>query len=177
MKTNLNANVTALYLASSATNLVKSPTQYIDCALEGLTGDMRHPPGFIKPADGRDKDIARGTPVRNWRQWSAVSVEELQQIAHAMGIEHLDGSYLGTNITFAGCPNLTQIPRGATIWFPSGAVLTVEAENAPCIGPGKAIMEAYPHIDARQFPKAAHHRRGLVGVVYVAGRINVGDSV
>ena len=60
-----------------------------------------------------------------------------------------------------------------------GAVLVVEAENMPCVGPGKVIASKYPdyNLSPNRFPKAAMHKRGLVGVIEHAGVVHVGDPV
>ena len=172
----VTVRVTALYVAADPNSLVSSPQQRLEFTLEGILGEGRHPPAFVRSSDSRDKGIPRGTPVRNWRQWSAVSLEELQSIAEELGIPELDGALLGANIVFTGMPSFTQVPRGSTIWFPSGAVLSVECENGPCTQPGDVISQSYPHVKPSQFPAAAMHRRGLVGVVYVAGTIELGNK-
>ena len=149
------------------------PCGSIEIQLEGLVGD-RHI-GFAKKADGRDTGVKRGTPVRNWRQWSAVSLEDLQIIAQRLEIAELTPELLGANIAFSGMEGFTSIPRGSTIWLPDGGILSVEEENAPCIGPGKEIAKHFVEVNASQFCKAANGLRGLVGVVFQAGKITVGD--
>lgn len=145
----------------------------IQANLEGLDGDRHH--GFIKPADARDVGIKRGTPVRNWRQWSAVSVEELKVIAERLSIPQVEPQWLMANICFSGLRDLSKISVGAKIAFPSGAILHVEGENAPCTGPGKQIQKQFKQLSPSQFPKVAMGLRGIVGVVYCAGPISVGD--
>jgi MOSC domain-containing protein YiiM len=146
----------------------------LDLQLEGVTGDKHT--GFTRRADARDEGVKRGTPVRNWRQWSAVSVEELDRIKQAMSLPDLPPELLGANICFSGNDSLTLIPRGSMIWFPSGAVLTVEGENEPCMGPGRVIAKRFPQVQAARFPKAAKQLRGLVGIVYRAGVVKLGDQ-
>lgn len=155
-------------------NILKQPRLQIEFGLDGIIGD-RHA-GFTKLADGRDEGIKRGTIVRNWRQWSAVSVEELKRVADHLKVDNIEPSWLGANITFSGYDQVTSIPKGSTIWFPSGLVLTVEGENAPCIGPGKVIAQKFEGIRPADFPSAAKKLRGLVGVVYRAGKLTTGDE-
>jgi hypothetical protein len=147
----------------------------IELTLEGIVGDSHS--GFTRKSDVRDTGIKRGTAVRNWRQWSAVSSEELAVVAERLGIDFLDPALLTANLCFSGIPDFTRLPRGTTLWFPSGAVLTVEEENEPCLGPGKEINACHPKVVPAAFPKAAVHLRGLVGVIYQAGLIRVGDAV
>jgi MOSC domain-containing protein YiiM len=163
-----------LGLADQDDGLETRPVLSLDLELEGVAGDKHI--GFTRGADARDEGVKRGTPVRNWRQWSAVSVEELEKIKQAMKLPSLPPELLGANICFAGHENLTLIPRGSMIWFPSGAILTVEGENEPCMGPGRAIAKRFPEASAAQFPKAAKQLRGLVGIVYRAGTVKLGDQ-
>src|SRR5271170_3682221 len=154
--------VEALCLGTDQHSLIKTHTGSIQADLDGMVGDKHR--GFTKPADGRDQGVPRGTPVRNWRQWTAVSLEELRTIAQRLALEKLDPSLLGANIAFSGVEDLTQIPRGSKIWFPSGAVLEIEGENLPCLGPGKEIAKQFPHVKSVDFPRVANKLRGLVGV-------------
>jgi hypothetical protein len=169
----LEVKVESLCLGTSGSGVVKTACQQLRVELDGIVGDRHR--GFSKPADGRDTGLARGTAIRNWRQWSAVSLEELKTVAERLGIESLEPALLGANITFSGVSGFTQVPRGSKIWFPRGAVFTVEDENSPCIGPGKEIARVFPQVRPADFPLAAQHLRGLVGVVHKAGEIWVGD--
>jgi MOSC domain-containing protein YiiM len=170
----ITLKVEQVAVGDDQSTLVKQPRLSIELTLEGILGDKHA--GFTRAADGRDDGIKRGTLVRNWRQWTAVSVEELKKIAERLRISHLDPALLGANLLFSGCDDLTQIPKGSMIWFPSGAVLTVEGENGPCIGPGKEIAKRFKHVEPAAFPKAAKKLRGLVGVVYRGGTVKVGDT-
>jgi len=145
--------------------------------LEGFDGDKHW--GFTRLSGAREPWYPRKTEIRNDRQWSAVSTEELDAIAQAMGIPHIDPGWVGANVAFASIPNLTQLPRGTTLWFPEDAVLLVEGENAPCAHPGELIAQKCPELVGKpnMFPKAAIGRRGLVGVVQHAGRISFQDIV
>lgn len=165
--------VETLWLAGATDDEGGVDRQAIQANLDGLEGDRHY--GFVKPADARDVGIKRGTPVRNWRQWSAVSVEELKVIAEKLSVSHVKPEWLMANICFSGMEELSKISGGAKILFPSGAILHVECENAPCIGPGKQIQKHFQQLSPSQFPKLAAGLRGIVGVVYCAGVINVGD--
>lgn len=174
--------VIGLYASIDPNSFVTTRQESLTLTLEGITGESRHPPGFTKEADGRDSGISRGTPVRNWRMWSALSVEESVFIAEALGIPVLAPELLGANILFKGMDGFTQLPRGTTLWFPRGVVLSVECENLPCMGPGNLIAESFAGVKASDFVNVAMGKRGLVGVVYTTGHegegvITVGDMV
>lgn len=155
----------------------KAPVEtraFVEVSLEGIVGDVHS--GFSRPSDGRDKGVVRGTPVRNWRQWSAVSKEELEKVAKAMGVAEIPPGALSANLVFSGISNFTQLTKGSSIWFQNGVVLAVEEENEPCVGPGKELAAMYAEIKAHDFVKAAVNLRGLVGVVYRAGIVTVGEQ-
>lgn len=166
--------VEAICIKDRETRFPTGGISVAEVTLEGFLGDVHF--GFTRPADSRDTGIKRGTPVRNWRQWSAVSVEELETIAKRMGIESIDPWMLAANLTFSGIPDLARLPRGTELRFEGGAILTVECENAPCIGPGKEIAAANEGKTPQEFVKQAMHLRGIVGVVYLPGTIKVGET-
>lgn len=148
--------------------------------LDGLVGDRHR--SISRECWERDKQ-PQGTSRRNERQWSAVSVEELATIEQAMNLNApLTAAALGANLCFKGIPDLSQLPKGTLLKFPSGAELMVEEYNPPCLGMGEKLASVYtdksggPLADAA-FSQAAKFSRGLVGVVEVAGAINAGDEV
>lgn len=155
--------------------------EFIECSLEGIVGDRHF--GFTKKADVRDKPIPKYLNgerhlVRNWRQWSAVSEEELAEVAKDMGITNIKPEWLGANFCVKGISEFTKIPKGSTLWFPDGTILTVEDENEPCIYPAKEISKNIRDQDFQEkdFVIHAQHKRGLVGVVYQPGKISNGDQ-
>lgn len=148
---------------------------FLRCNLEGIQGD-RHA-GFTKKADVRDKPIPKGTIIRNWRQWSAVSKEELTEIAEKLSLPHITAEQLYANICFSGIPDFTKLPRGSRIIFPSDLILSVEEDNEPCMTPARAIQRTYQDFNPSQFMKAAWGLRGLVGVIHYPGSMRVGDDV
>ena len=146
-------------------------------SFEGLEGD-RHA-GLTRLADVRTPWFPKGTPVRNTRQLSLVSSEELAEVAEALAVPKVLAAWLGANLELAGVPNLTHLPPGTRLFFPGDAVLAVEGENEPCTGPGRVIEAHYPDREklASRFVKAAWQRRGLVAWVERPGVIRAGDGV
>ena len=149
--------------------------------LDGVVGD-RHRSYERQAWAGNDKQ-PEGTVRRNERQWSAVSVEELAEIAKAMDlVEPLTAAAIGANLCFEGIPELSRLPRGTTMRFPSGAELQVENFNPPCLDMGTKLAETMKtqsgkRLENTVFSKASMLNRGLVGVVEVAGMIKAGDEV
>ena len=148
--------------------------------LDGFVGDKHrsHMRGIYE-----GEAYPPGTIRRNNRQWSAVSIEELKIISQTMELaEDLTARILGANLCFNGIPELSQLPKGSKLTFPSGATLIVEEYIPPCHDMSEEISKTrktksgdYP--GKLDFLKAAKKLRGLVGIVDVAGEINEGDIV
>lgn len=152
----------------------------LQMALDGVVGDRYQ--SYTRKCWRVDKQ-PKGTLRRNERQWSATSREELDDIAEVMSLsEPLDGNAVSVNLVFSGIPNLSALPKGTLLTFPSGAELTVVEYNPPCREQGVRIADRYTTTSGEPpshaaFPKAAKLKRGVVGVVDVAGEIRVGDDV
>jgi len=173
--------VDSVYLGTSEETLSKQPRDSLNAQLDGLVGD-RH--GSIeREAWGAGDKQVEGVIRRNERQWSAVSVEELAAIAKAMDLtEPLSAASLGANLCLSGVPELSRLPKGSILKFPSGAELMVEEYNPPCLDMGKKLASIHSTqsgkaIHDTAFSQAAQYTRGLVGVVEVPGMINAGDRV
>ncbi len=168
--------------------LVTSPVPKIH-AIEGqgIRGD-RH--AGVRLSDVRERamnqfGIPKGTQIANLRQFSMTSVEELDEIRHALNLSlKIPQGYLGENLIIEGIPRLSKLPPGTLLFFkkkerPRSTVLYVAGENTPCKGPGEALQywfENVPNLD-RHFPQAALHKRGIVGLVYCSGIIEGGDTI
>ena len=116
----------------------------------------------------------KGTEIRNVRQICILSVEELDAIAAAMGLDTLDPRWVGANVTMRGIPDLTQIPPSSRLIFEGGVSLVVDMENAPCRLAAESIGEFVPGQGA-SFPKHAQGRRGVTAWVEREGSISVGE--
>lgn len=169
--------VAALGIADTPGEFVTRPIELTVLSFAGLEGD-RHA-GLTRRSGAREKHLPKGTELRNTRQLSLVSVEELSRVASALGLPALDFTWLGANLLLRDAPSLTACPPGSRLVFPSGAVLAVDGENEPCRKAGGAIVRAVkgdPALASR-FVKAAHRLRGLVGWVERPGVIRRGDCV
>jgi MOSC domain-containing protein YiiM len=166
--------------AGSNDDLSKEEHPTIQIELDGVVGD-RHQSYDRKTWPG-DKQ-PEGTVRRNERQWSAVSVEELAHIQEEMNLsEPLTATCLSANLCLSGLKELSRLPKGTSLKFPSGAELIVEEYNPPCHDMGKKLASRYTTrsgepLSSTAFSKAAKLTRGVVGVVEVAGTISAGDEV
>lgn len=176
---NITGRVVSVNAGSNA-DLSKSNCASIEVALDGIVGDNHR--SHARKTWAGDKQ-PEGTERRNERQWSAMSVEELAEISAEMGLSvPLTAATLGANLCFEGIPGLSRLPKGTTLKFPSGAELIVEEYNPPCHDMGKQLARKYTTKDGQPlastaFSKAAKLKRGIVGVVEVAGVIKDGDEV
>ncbi len=151
-----------------------------EVALDGLVGDKHR--GHTRGVWEGDKD-PEGTIRRNERQWSGISTEELDGITRELDLpEPLSAGDVSVNVCVSGIEGFSQLPAGSRLVFPSGAVLAIEEYNPPCLGMSEKISRLSPTRSGETlargaFSKASRGRRGIVGVVDVAGKINVGDDI
>ena len=141
----------------------------------GMEGDCHA--GMTRKSDSRMlKQYKRNTEVRNSRQVSILSLEELAEVAERMGIPAVKPEWVGANMVIRGIPDLTLLPPSTRLQFPSGAMIVVDAENHPCRYPADIIAKHHP--EARKgFVSAAMHKRGVVGWVEAEGVVRKGDAI
>lgn len=180
--------VKALLIGSSMRGHLSEPYEKLCLSVEnGIKFDRHCGPKYI---DARDPHltgfgIIKGTESRNIRQWSAISQEELNEVAKGMGIPAIEHGLIGENLVISGIPDFTKLPVGTQFLFksPSGeirsTVLYSVGANNPCVIAGEAIQKAHPDKEnlASLFVKASYGKRGLVGFVLVGGIIKQGDKV
>ncbi len=155
--------------------LEKSAVPSIRLTFAGIEGDCHG--GLVRQSDVRMRKLfADGTEVRNTRQVSILSVEELADIAREMGVPEIRPDWVGANLVTGGIPDLTPLPPSTRLQFPSGATIVVDIENLPCRYPAEVIAKHYPE-PALGFVKAAKHKRGLVGWVEREGVVKTGDAI
>ena len=157
------------------TGLEKHERGELRLLFSGIEGDCHG--GLTRMSDSRMlKQFKRGTEVKNARQVSILSVEELRAIAEGMGIPVVRPEWVGANLVTSGIPDLTLLPPSARLQFPSGATIAIDIENLPCRYPA-AIIEGHHPEAAVGFVTAARQKRGLVGWVEAEGVIRTGDAI
>ena len=182
----LKAKVAAVLVSPDSSGVSVAQKKIQVFVNEGIRGDSHY--GSIRLLDVRERSmrshgLLKGTPIANFRQFSAVSKQELEIVAAHMGLTGIAYGLLGENIVFDGTYNLTSVPSGTLILFekeprdPRSAVLYVHGENTPCEIPAGNIAHRYPdQAPVEPFQKAAIHKRGVVGVIYSSGFIHEGDT-
>lgn len=133
--------------------------------------------GLTRPSCGRVTALyRRGTEIRNTRQFSIMSSEELAAIAATMGIENLEPSALGASIVIKGIPDLSHVPPASRLQARDGATLVIDVQNRPCRLPGPVIDETSPG-KGDAFKTAAKGLRGVTAWVEREGKLRVGDAM
>jgi MOSC domain len=155
--------------------LASHPLDEAFASFDGLAGEVHA--GLTRASCSRVLALyPRNTPVRNARQLSVVSAEDLAAIADRMGIAALDPSLLGASMVIAGIPDFTHLPPSSRLQADSGATLVVDMENRPCQLPAKGIEALHPGFGAT-FKAAARGRRGVTAWVEREGVLRVGQAV
>ena len=156
--------------------LSSKPLERAELDWGGIAGEAHG--GVTRPSCSRVLDQhPRDTEIRNTRQLSIVSDEELARIAAAMELDGLlDPAWIGASMVISGLPDLTYLPPGARLQAPSGAMLVVDMENRPCQLPAKVIDMARPGFGKR-FKSAGKGLRGITAWVERPGEIALGDRL
>lgn len=175
-KTEYTGEVIWLGHVPAATGTVRSgSTEQIDLSFGGQAG-ARHD-GVNRASCIRVRNLyAEGTEIRNVRQLTILSAEQLDAIAAEMDLETLDPGLLGATLVLRGIPDFTHIPPASRLQAPSGLTLTVDMENRPCLYPAREIEIEQPGHGAA-FKPAATNRRGVTAWVERPGTIALGDSL
>lgn len=156
-------------------DLRATPTGCLTLGLGGPEGEAHG--GLTRPSCSRVAGLyPRGTEIRNTRQLSILSTEELAIIAAEMGLPALDPALLGASMMVRGWPDFSHIPPGSRLQADGGATLVVDIENRPCHLPVPLIEAENPGFGER-FRAAARGRRGVTAWVERAGTLRVGAEL
>ncbi len=157
------------------TGFEKSVVSFMTLTFAGPEGDCHT--GETRKSDSRTlKLYPRNIDIRNVRQLTLLSVEELADVAAELGIEAIDPGWFGANVLIEGIPDLTLLPPSTRLQFPSGATVVVDMENMPCRQIADRVGERYPDVQSRVV-KASTHKRGVTVWVEREGDIRNGDAV
>ena len=153
----------------------KPERESLNLLFSGPEGDCHA--GLTRASDSRTLPIyARNIEIRNVRQLTLISVEEMEEVALAMNLDAIDPSWLGANLLARGIPDLTLLPPSTRLQFPSGATVVVDMENLPCTQVSKVITKSHP-AEGPDFVKAAKHKRGVTAWVEREGLVQRGDAI
>jgi hypothetical protein len=163
-------------LITATNNDISNPIKKGNFTFEGLVGDRHY--GYTMLSNSRQPEYPRGTEIRNHRQITILSTEELEETAAQLNIPEIQAAWLAGNILISGIPSLTNLPTTTRLFFSSGVVLVTGGENLPCSIPARNVQSMYPNQPdiASGFIKAARNHRGLVAWVEHPGIIEIGDT-
>jgi hypothetical protein len=137
--------------------LASHPVDEVFASYAGVEGEVHA--GLTRASCSRVlSQYPRDTDIRNVRQFSIVSAEDVAEIAARMGID------------------FTHLPPSSRLQFNGGATLVVDMENRPCTLPARGIEERFPGFGAK-FKPAAQGRRGVTAWVEREGALRVGAGV
>ena len=133
--------------------------------------------GLTRPSCSRVvAQYPKGTEIRNTRQLTVLSAEELAETAARMGLAALDPALLGATMVVEGIPDFTRIPPSSRLQGEGGATLVVDIENRSCQLPAKPIEARHPGFGAK-FKSAANGRRGITAWVEREGEFRLGETL
>jgi len=160
---------------ASDSGIASSVVDSLTFGFHGISGE-RHQ-GENRASCVRVRNLyPEGTKIRNVRQLTVLSEEELALIAADMGLDQVDPSALGANLVLRGIPDFTFVPPCSRLQGPDGVTLTVDMENRPCIFPGREIEKDHAGFGPK-FKPAAKGRRGITAWVERPGHLKLGDSL
>ena len=109
MPAHLSGSTVRVLIGTEPKNLVTRDVSEAKVTWEGFAGDNHE--GVTRSADVRVKWFPRGVPIRNTRQVSLVSSEELALIAGALELPQVLAAWLGANLELAGIPDSRSCRR------------------------------------------------------------------
>ena len=174
--TELTGRVDAVLINEDDSDLTTNQLDRVDVTYAGFKGDSHS--GLTRPSCVRVKlQYPAGTEIRNTRQISILSSEELAEIGDALDLgEPVRPEWVGANLAITGIPQLTELPPSSRLIFEGGVSLVVDMENGPCKYPGEIIDRHHPG-KGSWFPKHARGKRGVTAWVEREGDIWKGAKV
>ena len=141
----------------------------------GLEGEVHA--GLTRPSCSRvTAQYPKGTEIRNVRQLTVVSAEEMAEVAAGMGLAGFDYAWVGASIVLEGIPDLTHLPPSSRLQGPDGVTIVVDMLNQPCQQVAATIVKA-GHDEGKRFRTAAKGKRGVTAWVEREGVLRLGDEM
>jgi len=173
--TKLKAVITFLGVNTDDSDLCTSPITDVKVSYAGFDGDS-HSGETRRSCVRVVSQYPKGTEIRNTRQISALSAEELNEIKTTMTLDELDPCWVGANMVVSGIHDFSELPPSCRLIAPNGTALVVDMQNAPCKFPGEQIEIRKPG-KGHAFPAAAVGKRGVTLWVENQGLLAVGDEL
>lgn len=173
--TKFEAEITWLGHVAAGGSLRAQKCDALDLTFDGIAGERHF--GTQAPSCVRVRNLhPEGTEIRNVRQLSILSEEELSEIAKSMELDHVNPEWLGATMVLKGIPDFTHIPPSSRLQGPDGWTLVADMENRPCVLPGRKVDQDKPGHGPR-FKAAATNRRGITAWVQRQGGAKLEQKV
>lgn len=151
------------------------PLTEMPLTFAGFSGESHA--GLTRPSCGRvQAQHKRGTTIRNTRQLSLVSAEEMAEVAANMGLSRMDYAWVGASVVIGGIPDFTHLPPSSRLQGPDGVTLVIDMINLPCQEPAVTIEKVLPG-QGKGFKRAAMGKRGVTAWVEREGILRLGDRM
>ncbi|HEV8036757.1 MOSC domain-containing protein [Yoonia sp.] len=163
------------HVSDRDTSLRSQAADMAELTYAGISGEVHG--GLTRPSCSRVlSQYPRNTEIRNVRQLSVVSAEELAEIAADCGLETLDPALIGASLVIKGITDFSHLPPSSRLQFADGSAIVVDMQNRPCHLPAKVINAEHPGAGDK-FKTAAKGKRGVTAWVEREGNIHLGDTV
>lgn len=174
--TDFTCRITYLgHVADRDAALASSPQTTMAARFDGPEGEFHG--GINRPSCSRVMTMhPRGTTIRNVRQFSVLSAEDLARIAEKMEVEEIRPEWLGATLVVEGIPDFTHVPPSSRLQGPDGVTLVIDMENRPCVLPA-AVIDTHLPGTGKRFKPAAKGLRGVTAWVEREGQLSVGDTL
>ncbi|MDC1481900.1 MOSC domain-containing protein [Ascidiaceihabitans sp.] len=175
MPTEYTARITWLgRVVADGDTMRSEPLNEVMAVFGGFAGEAHF--GVTRPSCVRVRSQHKqGTTIKNVRQLSVMSAEEIAHIAKKMGLEDIDPTLLGASLILEGIADFTHLPPSSRLQSDTtGATLIVDMVNRPCVLPGREIEMEHEGFGAK-FKPAAVGKRGVTASVEREGLLEIGD--
>lgn len=172
--TDFTATVTWLGLVPhrDESEIETHPLEEMPLTFAGMEGEVHA--GLTRASCGRvTSQYRRGTEIRNTRQLSLVSADEVARIARSLDLETIDPKWLGASVVLDGIPDFSHVPPSSRLQSEDGVTLTVDMQNRPCQYPAMTIERAQPG-HGKAFKAKAKGLRGVTAWVEREGVLRLG---
>ena len=147
----------------------------VHASYEGVEGEVHA--GLTRPSCVRTvTQFPEGTEIRNVRQFSILSAEEMAATAEAMGLDALNPEWVGASMVIEGIDDFTHVPPSSRLMNAAGTSLVIDMHNRPCHYPGMEVEKDKPGY-GKAYRNSAKGRRGVTAWVEREGPLNVGDEL
>ena len=174
--TEFSATITWLGRVEEGGEGIRSvPAKAVRASYAGVSGEVHA--GLTRPSCVRvQTQFVEGTEIRNVRQFSILSAEEMAQTAAEMGLERLEPEWVGASMIIEGIDDFSHVPPSSRLMNADGTSLVIDMQNRPCIWPGKEVEKEHQGV-GKLYKPAAKGRRGVTAWVECEGPLRVGDRL